>query len=79
VILPPEGSEFRSWYPPEVEAGLAEFLERVRREFGVVTVDARGWLSDEAFADSHHVTRSWAGVYTGRLVKEVIVPALEGP
>jgi hypothetical protein len=76
VVAPPEGSEFRSWYPPGVQQKLADFEERLRREFGVPVIDAREWLPDAAFADSHHVLRGWAGPYTKRLAISAVVPAL---
>jgi hypothetical protein len=76
IFVPPEGTEFRSWYPPAVEAGLTVFLDRLRQEFQVVAVDARAWMPDEAFADGHHVTRPWAEPFTERLTREALVPAL---
>ena len=78
VVAPPEGSEFRSWYPPAVQEKLAAFEERLRREFGVPVIDAREWLPDEAFADSHHVLRAWAGPYTKRLARDAVVPEVMG-
>jgi hypothetical protein len=76
VVAPPEGSEFRSLYPPEALDRLAEFEERLRREFGIRVLDARMWLPDEAFADSHHVLRAYAGPYTRRLAVDAIAPEL---
>jgi len=75
VVIPPEGSEFRSWYPDRVVEELKALTDRLRMTHGVLIVDARQWLPDEAFADSHHVIRQWAKPYTERLVREVIVPA----
>jgi hypothetical protein len=76
VVVPPEGSVFRSWYPPRVNVELAAFLERLRREYKIMVVDARTWLPDEAFVDTHHVLGDWAKPYTQRLTREVIVPAM---
>lgn len=76
VVVPPEGSVFRSWYPPRVNAELETMLERLRNEHKIPVVDARTWLPDEAFADTHHVLRTWAKPYTERLTREVIAPAL---
>jgi hypothetical protein len=76
VVLPPEGSEFRSWYPPHVQVALDQFVNRLRTDHGVVVLDARSWLPDEAFVDSHHVVRSWAGPYSRRLAREAVMPAL---
>lgn len=76
VVVPPEGSTFRSWYPERVNVELEQMLEHLRQEHKIVVVDARTWLPDEAFADTHHVLSDWAKPYTERLTKEVIVPAL---
>jgi hypothetical protein len=76
VVIPPEGSTFRAWYPPAVQAELVAFQDRLRKEFGATVLDARDWLPDEAFVDSHHVVRTWAKPYTERLVREAVVPAL---
>ena len=61
---------------PRVQAALGAFQDRLRREFGVRVVDAREWLPDEAFVDSHHVVRPWAKPYTERLATEAVVPQL---
>jgi hypothetical protein len=76
VVVPPEGSTFRSWYPERVNAELEVLLDRLRRDYGILAVDARTWLDDRAFADTHHVLGDWAKPYTERLTREVIVPAL---
>src|SRR5260221_136981 len=70
VVAPPEGSEFRSWYPPVIQVALANFEDRLRREFDVSVLDAREWLPDEAFVDGHHVVRTWAKPYTERLGRD---------
>jgi hypothetical protein len=76
VVVPPEGSTFRAWYSASVQAALTAFQDRLRREFGVTVLDAREWLPDEAFVDSHHVVRTWARPYTERLAREAVIPNL---
>jgi len=76
VMAPPEGSTFRAWYSPGVQAALADFEDRLRRDFGVTVLDSRDWLPDEAFVDSHHVVRKWAKPYTERLAREAVIPSL---
>ncbi len=76
VVVPPESTTFRSWYPQRVNDDLAKMLDRLRHEHKIVVVDARSWLPDEAFADTHHVLRKWAKPYTERLTREVILPAM---
>ena len=75
MVIPPEGSEFRSWYPERVNVELKALIDRLRMTHGVLIADARQWLPDQAFADTHHVVRQWAKPYTERLVREVVVPA----
>jgi hypothetical protein len=78
VIVPPEGSEFRALYPQRVVDELDAMVARLRREHGVVVVDTRSWLPDDAFVDTHHVHRKWAKPYTERLTREVIMPSIRG-
>jgi len=40
--------------------------------------DARGWLPDDDFYDSHHMFAAGAEAFTDRLTREVIAPALNG-
>jgi hypothetical protein len=77
LVLVPEGTAFRSWYPP---AGLAEaeaFLAGLSREFGAPLVDARGWVDDDGFSDSHHMLPEGGEAFSERLAREVLGPALE--
>jgi hypothetical protein len=67
VLLMPEGSEFRSWYPPQVEAELYDYLGRLCRDYEVPLIDARRWLADGAFLDSHHLSRAGATEFSQRL------------
>jgi hypothetical protein len=76
LVLMPEGSEFRSWYSPSCDLQMEEFLTELRREFGVAVVNAREWLPDEEFADSHHPFPEGATHFSERLAREVIQPRL---
>jgi hypothetical protein len=76
LVLMPEGSEFRSWYPPPVWAEVEGFLAELCRDYGVDVVNAREWLADEDFADSHHQYREGAARFSERLAREVIAPRL---
>jgi hypothetical protein len=72
VVLAPESSEFRGWYP---EAGLAQFNQLLRGlagEFACPVIDAREWLPDEQLGDGHHPTGSGADAFTDRLTREVL-------
>ena len=67
-----------------VEAGspwdkaLTERLKQIAdKETNGRVIDARDWLSDDSFADGHHMLYTAAPIYTERLTKELIVPALK--
>jgi hypothetical protein len=77
LVLLPEGSEFRRMYPAPVQDRLKTFFDELTAEAGLPpVVDARGWLADEAFFDSHHMFAAGAEAFSDRLAREVIAPAL---
>ncbi len=63
----PESSEFRDWYPPDVEAAARAHLTTLARDLDAPLVDARGWMDDRYVADGHHLSRVGAGEFTPRL------------
>jgi hypothetical protein len=71
VVLMPEGTDFRSWYPPPVEAELYACLDDLSRRTGVLVIDARRWLADGAFSDSHHMIPAGAMEFSERLARAV--------
>jgi hypothetical protein len=71
LVLMPEGSEFRSWYPPSELPQIESFLGALQREYQVPLVDARTWIADDDFADSHHLLLPGAAQFTKRLGQEV--------
>jgi hypothetical protein len=76
VALVPEGSEFRSWYGPVAHSTTDRLIDIARDGADGRVIDARDWLPDDSFADGHHMLDSAAPIYTARLVKELIMPAL---
>lgn len=78
VVVLPEGTQFRSWYPPEAEAEVSAYLERLRRECRVPVVDARTWVAEGDFLDSHHLLPRGATVFSARLGTEFLQPLLGG-
>ena len=66
----PEGTWYRSWYGTGVEHELQAFLGGLRDQFGADVVDARTWVADEEFNDSHHLLQSGAACFTDRLTQE---------
>jgi hypothetical protein len=78
LVLTPEGSAFRSWYAPESRRRVDAYCDALSRDYGVPLIDAREWLEDGDFTDSHHVTPRGAEVFTLRLGREVLRPLAEG-
>jgi hypothetical protein len=71
LVLMPEGTEFRSWYPPAAWAQIETCLAELSRIYGVPVINAREWVADDQFADSHHLRPEGADVFTARLEPEV--------
>ena len=63
----PEGPKFRSLYDPSARARFDEYIANVAAERGARVIDARDWLDESDFMDSHHVLRRGALRYTSRL------------
>lgn len=77
VALVPEGSDFRSWYGPQAKALTKELIAIACDGADGRVIDARDWLPDDAFADGHHMLHTAAPIYTERLTRELIIPALK--
>jgi hypothetical protein len=78
LYLMPEGSIYRSWYAPPTLACLDEYLTRLSRECGVPIVNARMWMPDKYFGDSHHLYRRGASLFTQRFGAEVLAYLVQG-
>jgi hypothetical protein len=71
LLLMPEGTDFRSWYPPAVEAELYARLDDLSRRTGVPVIDARRWFDDGAFSDAHHMVPAGATEFSKRLARAI--------
>jgi hypothetical protein len=71
LVLMPEGSDFRSWYSATARDQIEGFLGDLQRVYDVPLIDARSWIADEEFSDSHHLLRAGATEFTERLGREV--------
>lgn len=78
LLLSPESAEFRSWYPPAVWQQIESFCRDLSRDYAAPLIDARDWLADGDFADSHHVQLAGAEKFTRRLGQEVLQPLVAG-
>lgn len=71
LVLMPEGSEFRRWYPADAQTKLDRLLDELRGAYGVTVIDARRWVADEDFFDAHHLRACGAAAFSDRLRKEI--------
>ena len=78
LYLMPEGRLFQSWYVPATRARIDSYLAQLSQECRVPIVDARNWIGDDYFLDSHHLDRRGATQFTRRFGEEVIPPLLQG-
>jgi hypothetical protein len=78
MLLAPEATEFRRWYAASAPTEIDHFLAELRQEYDVPVIDARDWLPDDRFIDTHHVILRGADEFTLRLGREVLQPLAEG-
>jgi hypothetical protein len=78
LLLTPESSECRSFYPPAVATRLDDYIGAISRDYGVAVVDARDWLPDRLLHDGHHPTAEGADLFTRLLGERVLRPVVEG-
>ena len=77
LVLMPEGAEFQSWYPPQAWSQIQNFLAELSRDFAAPVINARGWVGEDQFADSHHLIAAGARRFSERLGREVVRPLLD--
>jgi hypothetical protein len=76
LVLMPEGPAFRSWYAPGAREQIDAFLNELGGAFNVPLIDARAWLGEQDFSDSHHMRGVGAAAFTRRLTRDEILPLL---
>jgi hypothetical protein len=74
LVITPEGTEYRTWYSADAYPRLVRSLTALCGDYGVPLVDARDWLMDGDFYDSHHVLERGAFRFTRRLTDDVLRP-----
>jgi hypothetical protein len=78
LVLMPEGPIFRSWYPEKSWRQVEEFMGEMTAQHHVPIINARDWVQEEDFSDSHHVLNGGTRVFTERLAREFLLPFLRG-
>jgi hypothetical protein len=76
LLLMPEGKGFRALYSPPARQALTALLTQLRARWGVDVVDARSWVGEAGFWDTHHLLAEGARCFTERLSREALTPAL---
>ena len=76
AVITPEASDFRSWYGINAQKAVTILMKAANEGTDGHVVDAREWLPDSVFADGHHVSRAAALMYSSRLSRDALVPAL---
>jgi hypothetical protein len=77
MVLMPEGPVLRGCYPPATWKRVYASLEALGREFRSPIINARDWVGEDDFTDSHHLLPGGATKFTERLGREAILPALQ--
>ena len=77
LVLMPEGSAFRARYNPEVWRQIKDFLDALSRTYDAPLINAREWIEDDGFFDSHHLIIPGAITLARRLSREGVLPLLQ--
>src|SRR5262249_42901843 len=77
LLMMPEGKPFRDLYSAEARQTLATLLRQIQASWGVRVVDARDWVDDDGFWDTHHLLDVGAHRFTDRFGREILRPALQ--
>jgi len=78
LLFLPEASVMRGWYGEPTSAAVNAYLQRLSQESCVPLIDARAWVGDDGFSDSHHLTPEGALRFSERLEREIVQPVLAG-
>lgn len=78
LVLTPESSEFRGWYPASTWQIVQDYCTRLGHQCAVPVIDARAWLADDDFLDAHHALPRGAETFTNRLSRDVLQPLIRG-
>lgn len=71
LVVMPEGSPFRGLYSARATTAMHDILKELRDRYQVPVINARRWIADEDFEDTHHVLLRGADLFTSRLRGEI--------
>jgi hypothetical protein len=76
LVLMPEGPAMRSWYSKTGFRDLRAYLAGLGQHVGCPLIDAREWMVEDDFNDSHHLFPDSARRFSERLGQEAVLPLL---
>jgi hypothetical protein len=75
LVLMPEGTAFQERYPRDMQTVLQQFLNELCGRYGAglidALIDARHWIADADFSDSHHLLPAGATAFSDRLAEVI--------
>ncbi len=77
LVVMPEGPIYQSMYAPDTWKIIEGHLRDVAGRHHVPLINARDWLAEDDFWDSHHMTREGALRFSGML-SDAILPLVRG-
>jgi hypothetical protein len=77
LLRMPEGSDFRTLYSSEASRTIDSYLMKLCGDFNIDFIDASTWLTDDCFADGHHLLPKGAERFSLRFWNEVLEPRLQ--
>jgi hypothetical protein len=72
LLLMPEAEPFRALYPAAGEYQLQGLLAQLQQSWHVPVIDARSWVPDEAFWDTHHLLPCGALLFSQRFEQDAL-------
>jgi hypothetical protein len=72
LLQMPESSEFRQFYPPDMQTRVNEYFHSLQTDFAVPLIDARTWNEDADLLDGFHLTRDGAIRFTQQFAQKAL-------
>jgi hypothetical protein len=71
LFLMPEGPDFQAFYSAKDNETINRYLAQIQNEYGIKMINARSWLGNDAFTDSHHLNSTGAKEFSRRFCDEM--------